>query len=183
MTSGFNGGAWNGTGIDTSDVNSGYGLGYADWADSGNPAKLSPDQIDIQYTLYGDANLDGVVNSADFGILANHYGDSNASWDEGDFNYDGKVDSADFGMLAVNYGSTASAADVDLTVANFATVLVPAPMALNPVLILDQPFPKASLTARPSIKSVALKPVVGAEEFPNLPARTFRQSWARGRWS
>ena len=44
IKSGFNGGAWNGTGIESSAAaaNSGsYGIGYADSADPGNPAGLS----------------------------------------------------------------------------------------------------------------------------------------------
>ncbi len=115
LISGYNGGGWTGLGIDSSTaaVNSHYGLGYADSADPGNPAGLSSNEIEIKYTLYGDANLDGKVDSADFGILADNYGDSDAVWDQGDFNYDGLVDSADFGRLALNYGeSVGSDADV-----------------------------------------------------------------------
>ena len=42
---------------------------------TGNPADLATSrQIEITYTLYGDANLDGVVNGTDFGILAAHFG-------------------------------------------------------------------------------------------------------------
>ncbi len=115
IDSGYNGGNWNGPGIISSSaaVNGAYGVGYADSADLGNPAELSSGQIELKYTLYGDANLDGKVDSADFGILADNYGDSGAVWDQGDFNYDGNVDSADFGLLALNYGqSDGSNADV-----------------------------------------------------------------------
>jgi hypothetical protein len=38
-----------------------YGIGYADFADANNPAGLSSGQIEIKYTLLGDANLDGVA--------------------------------------------------------------------------------------------------------------------------
>ena len=43
LVSGYNSGAWNGLGIDSSTAaaNAGYGLGYADSADSGNPANVS----------------------------------------------------------------------------------------------------------------------------------------------
>jgi hypothetical protein len=148
LADGNNAGAWNGIGIDTSDFNSNYSLGYADSADPFNPAGLSADQIEIKYTLYGDANLDGTVNSTDFGSLSANFGKSAKVWDQGDFNYDGVVNSVDFGLLASNFGKSASAADVDLTVANLATVVVPAPTD-DSVLILDQPAPTASLTARP----------------------------------
>ena len=53
--------------------NSHYGLGYADGAD-GVVSGLASGQIEVEYTLYGDANLDGVVNGTDFGILAANFG-------------------------------------------------------------------------------------------------------------
>ncbi len=66
LASGYASGAWNGAGINSSAAaaNGAYGLGYADGAD-GVVAGLASGQIEIKYTLYGDANLDGVVNSAD----------------------------------------------------------------------------------------------------------------------
>ena len=50
-----------------------YGIGYADSADPGNPAGLASGHIEIMYTLLGDANLDGKVNSVDFAILATQF--------------------------------------------------------------------------------------------------------------
>ena len=47
-----------------------YGIGYADSADPGNPAGLSSGQIEIAYTLLGDANLDYKVNGTDFNLMA-----------------------------------------------------------------------------------------------------------------
>ncbi len=119
LVNGYNGGSWNGASggsIMTSapiTIGAGtYSIGYADGAD-GVVAGLPSGELEVAYTLAGDANLDGKVDSADFGILADNYGASGAVWDEGDFNYDGKVDSADFGILAVNYGQSAgSNADV-----------------------------------------------------------------------
>ncbi len=115
LAAGYNGGAWNGTSatsgviVTSAPITIGagtYSIGYADGAD-GVVAGLPSGEIEVAYTLAGDANLDGKVDSADFGILADNYGASGAVWDEGDFNYDGKVDSADFGILAVNYGQSA----------------------------------------------------------------------------
>ena len=63
-------------GIDSSGRlagNTHYGLGYADGADR-RRLRPPPGQIEVKYTLYGDANLDGVVNGTDFGILAAHFG-------------------------------------------------------------------------------------------------------------
>ena len=111
LKSGYNGGAWNGTGIDSSAVaiNANYAIGYADAADPGNPAGLSSGGIEVKYTLYGDTNLDGTVNSIDFGALAANFGRSGKVWDQGDFNYDGVVNSIDFGFWRATSASQPAA--------------------------------------------------------------------------
>ena len=112
VASGYAGKAWNGTGIMSSvaQTNSGsYGIGYADSADPGNPAGLAAGQIEIMYTLLGDANLDAKVNGTDFDILATNFNKAvTASWDKGDFNYDGNVNGSDFVLLADNFNQFAS---------------------------------------------------------------------------
>ncbi len=117
-----------------------YSIGYADGADN-VVAGLPSGELEVAYTLAGDANLDGKVDSADFGILADNYGASGAVWDEGDFNYDGKVDSADFGILAVNYGQSAgSNADV-VTAADWSAL--DAFASANSITISSVPEPGA----------------------------------------
>ncbi len=105
VVGGYNSGAWNGAGIDSSQAaaNTGYDLGYADSADPGNPASLGLNQIKVTYTLAGDANLDEKVNGADFAILSTNFNQAVAGWDAGDFNYDFKANGADFAMLAGNF--------------------------------------------------------------------------------
>jgi hypothetical protein len=82
--------------IATDDIASGfsYGIGYADGAD-GVIAGLPSGEIEIMFTLLGDANLDGQVNSEDFTPFSTNLG-QNGSWDDGDFNYDGTINSEDF---------------------------------------------------------------------------------------
>jgi len=116
IKSGYNGGGWNGPGIISSAAQTttnglSYGIGYADSADQGNPAGLSSGQIEVKYTLLGDANLDGLVNAADFTILAANFNQPVTSWDQGDFNYDGLVNAADFTDLAANFNQSVSGAD------------------------------------------------------------------------
>ncbi len=118
ISSGYAGGSWSGTGITSTAAaaNSGsYGIGYADSADLGNPAGLGSGQIEIMYTLLGDANLDGKVNGADFAILATNFNKAVtgvSGWDQGDFNYDGKINGADFAALASDFNQGASQSSI-----------------------------------------------------------------------
>ena len=112
IKSGYNGGAWHGAGIFSSAAatnNQSYGLGYADSADPGNPAGLPSGQVEIKYTLLGDANLDGKVNGTDFSLMAANFNKAVTNgWDQGDFNYDGAVNGTDFVLLADNFNQFAS---------------------------------------------------------------------------
>ena len=124
IKSGYAAGAWTGTGITSTAAqsNSGsYGIGYADAADPGNPAGLSSGQIEVMYTLLGDANLDGSVNGSDFAILATNFNKAVSGWDQGDFNYDGAANGADFALLASNFNKGASQAADLAAVESFAS--------------------------------------------------------------
>jgi hypothetical protein len=116
VKSGYNGGNWNGPGIMSTAAQTltnglKYGLGYADGKD-GKVSGLTSGQIEVKYTLLGDANLDGLVNAADFTILAANFNQPVTSWDQGDFNYDGLVNAADFTDLAANFNQPVSGAAV-----------------------------------------------------------------------
>jgi hypothetical protein len=77
----------------------------------------------------GDANLDGTVNLADFGVLRANFGRSQpAYFTTGDFTGDGIVNLADFGLLRANFGG--SVADVAVVDAWLATVPEPATASL-----------------------------------------------------
>lgn len=113
IKSGYNGGAWNGNGITTSLGNAGrYGLGYGEasaipTAAGGTFAGQAVDNTSalVKYTYFGDANLDGSVDAADFVLLSNNFGRSGANWTQADFNYDGTTNAADFVLLSNNFGS------------------------------------------------------------------------------
>jgi hypothetical protein len=53
----------------------------------------------------GDANLDGIVDQADYTVWYNGYGTS-GDWGHGDFNADGLVDQADYTIWYNGYGAT-----------------------------------------------------------------------------
>jgi fibronectin-binding autotransporter adhesin len=125
LASGFAGGAWNGPGIDSSiaalPANSHYGIGYADGAD-GVVAGLTSGQIEVMYTLYGDADLDGSVTGSDFTILASHLGKSVSGWDQGDFFYTGTVTGSDFTALVANLGKSAGGANIELPASDYVAI-------------------------------------------------------------
>jgi autotransporter-associated beta strand protein len=124
LINGYNGGAWNGTvggGIVTSEPTGRFGIGYADGADN-VVAGLSSGQLEIKYTIYGDANLDGVVSGDDFSILVANLGKPVNSWDQGDFNYDGVVSGDDFSLLVGNLGMQANGGSVQVPAADMAAI-------------------------------------------------------------
>ncbi len=118
--------------ITTDDSTSGYsyGIGYADGAD-GVVAGLPSGEIEIMFTLLGDANLDGTVNSEDFSPFSHNLGQSGVMWDDGDFNYDGTVNSEDFSAFSHNLGQSAVLAGVlDADAIDLANVPEPAIAAM-----------------------------------------------------
>jgi hypothetical protein len=126
IKSGFNGGNWNGPGIISSTARTPtngfkYGVGWADGAD-GIVSGISSGQIEIKYTLLGDANLDGTVNGSDFSILAANFGDGYTNWDQGNFLFTSSVNGSDFSALAANFGQGDSGADESISSADVAAL-------------------------------------------------------------
>jgi hypothetical protein len=111
---GYNAGAWNGLGINSSTaaasaVGDGLGIARASELFGGGGGvidgiNLAANDILIRHTLYGDCNLDGTVNLADFNRLASNFGQSGTSWSSGNFNYDNTTNLLDFNQLAANFG-------------------------------------------------------------------------------
>jgi hypothetical protein len=139
LKSGYNNGAWNGPGIDSSFVaaHPGYGIGYADGAD-GVVAGLPAGEIEITPTLLGDATLSGSVTFGDFQILAAHFGQS-GSWDEGNFLYGSTINAGDFAALAENIPSAAltsgQLASMDTFAAGLGDALVPSGVGFQVVSV------------------------------------------------
>jgi autotransporter-associated beta strand protein len=108
--------------IFSSQASGSYGIGWADGNDASESGIVAPDTVLIAYALYGDANLDGVVNGIDFTILVSSLGKSVSSWDKGDFNNDSVVNGIDFTELVANLGKSASGAAVALPAADYAAI-------------------------------------------------------------
>jgi hypothetical protein len=98
LTSGSNGGAWNGAGISTSAPLSINGKATAlGWKDD-----TANQQIIVKYTYEGDADLNGQVDVNDLGALATAW-QTAGTWASGDFDYSGSIDVNDLGKLATNW--------------------------------------------------------------------------------
>jgi hypothetical protein len=117
ITTGRNGGAWNGTeGAINSSLAAtsprsdgvGYGPGSQIAPTSIGPFSIGTNDTLVRHTLDGDADLSGNVNLADFNRLAGNFGQPNRAWVDGDSNYDNDVNLTDFNALAANFGSVAS---------------------------------------------------------------------------
>jgi autotransporter-associated beta strand protein len=148
LVTGRNGGSWDGAGGITSSAiasNPGYSIGYADSADTGNPAGLASGTIEIAFTLIGDADLNHTVNGIDFGILAANFNKSVTAWDQGDFDYNGIVNGIDFTALAANFNKAASnASDIAaldaFAAANGLLADVPEPVSAGLLLLGAAPL-------------------------------------------
>jgi hypothetical protein len=153
-------------------TNPNYGLGYADSGDAGNPANLPSGEIKIMYTLLGDANLDGTVNSEDFTPVSHNQGLAGMMWDDGDFNYDGTVNSEDFTPLSHNLGQTDQIAATTLVQAGAAavpaTITVVSTAIATPVTAAPPATAAAPVTAAPPVKAatVAATPAKSAAVTP-----------------
>jgi uncharacterized repeat protein (TIGR03803 family) len=92
----------------------GYAVGFQDDGSG---------QITLAYALYGDINLDGVVNGTDFGVLAANFGRTvTGGWEDGDLNYGGTVNGSDFALLAENFGKSANGAAISVPASEWAAL-------------------------------------------------------------
>ena len=123
LHSGYNNGAWNGSGVISSAAAADSRFGIAD-IDTGSA-------IQLQYALEGNATLSGQVGFSDLVLLSRNYGQTGADWSKGDFNYDGAVGFDDLVILARNYGGSATSA---AETANAASSLTAAISDNGPVL-------------------------------------------------
>src|SRR5205823_4038336 len=83
--------------------------------------------ITIKYTLYGDSDLSGSVDTVDFNLLATNFGQGGKVWSNGDFNYNGTVDTIDFNLLAANFAKSLPPSELG--------ALVPEPMSGSLLLL------------------------------------------------
>jgi len=104
---------WDGTGIVTSMADAAAGLTGVGIGKAADLLFLSPGAtgvwdghtvdattVIVKYTYAGDANLDGLVDAADYGMIDNYYQFPGTSgYANGDFNFDGVIDAGDYGYI------------------------------------------------------------------------------------
>jgi hypothetical protein len=127
---GYDGGKWDGEGITSStaaaDTSHLTALGVMlNKNVYGNPIyytfggqSADASAILVRYTYYGDANLSGAVDSADYASIDNGFLQNLTGWSNGDFNYDGVVNGSDYTLIdnAFNQqGSAFPSPSVELT--------------------------------------------------------------------
>lgn len=66
---------------------------------------LTGNEVIGVYTLFGDLNLDGVVDASDYSVIDSNFGNA-GDWIMGDANLDGVVDAADYATVDSNFGKT-----------------------------------------------------------------------------
>ena len=104
VVTGYNDGAWDGFGIRSSTATgdplqitavgciSNEEAGYADFLGHPTPTGL---ETFVRGTYYGDTNLDGEIDAADYARIT----PGGTDWYHGDFNYDGLVNAADTALI------------------------------------------------------------------------------------
>jgi autotransporter-associated beta strand protein len=117
LRNGFGGGSWSGTsGIVSTLIGAGRGspilsVGYVDGGTDNNTV-AGEGQILIAYTLAGDANLDGRVNSADLLAVVQNFNKTGTDWSQGNFTYIGdgqSTTSPDLLLVIQNFNQSLAA--------------------------------------------------------------------------
>jgi hypothetical protein len=133
ITSGFNGGAWNGAGINSStaaaDANGVTAIGYADngaygASDFKGVTGLDANDVLVKFTYYGDADLSGDVTLDDFTQFLDGFQNGGTTWLVGDFDYSGTVTLDDFSQFLYgfqNQGGPLSALENAIASANLSS--------------------------------------------------------------
>jgi autotransporter-associated beta strand protein len=113
IQNGRNGGAWNGSGIMTSEAAAangvtGIAIGKASalqptFPSFGDEVVNSGDLL-LMYTYVGDANFDGIVDGDDYSNIDNGFAANRKGYVNGDFDYSGKIDADDYWYIDRNYG-------------------------------------------------------------------------------
>jgi autotransporter-associated beta strand protein len=101
---------WTGTGVNSSVANAdtrgivAVGMRSQSGAfTSFDGQTLTTGDVALKETFFGDADLNGSVNAADYSMIDNGYSNHLSGWVNGDFNYDGVTNAADYSLIDQSY--------------------------------------------------------------------------------
>ncbi|HZZ42831.1 MAG TPA: CotH kinase family protein [Tepidisphaeraceae bacterium] len=158
LASGYAAGAWNGTGILTSASAGNHSIADAVASDIGmttfNSQPINPSAIVLKYTLAGDANMDGRINSDDYALTDRGLAKGLTNWISGDFNYDAVINSTDLAILDGTY--TVPTPPAPLITTAPLEVSTPAD-PVTPVVIATPPVTPVVVTTPPSTTPTSTK--------------------------
>ena len=116
IKTGHNGGAWDGAGINSTSaaddvaqltavgvLRNDNGLGGAIY-NTFFGQSVDANSILATLTYYGDANLNGDIDSSDYSLIDNGFNFGLTGWLNGDFNYDGSVNATDYALIDNAFG-------------------------------------------------------------------------------
>lgn len=108
LQSAYDAGKWNGPGLTSSvaegDPSGRLAIGFATAGELnvsawGGVSGLTGGEVVTRLTVFGDANLDGVINADDFALTDIGMRQQLSGWVYGDFDYSGRVDQTDYWLL------------------------------------------------------------------------------------
>jgi hypothetical protein len=105
--------AWDGLGITTKTADAAGGLTTLAIGEAADVLFLSGNELGhfdgelvdattvlIKYTYAGDANMDGLIDASDYGVIDNYFQfPGTTGVENGDFNFDGVIDAGDYGLI------------------------------------------------------------------------------------
>ena len=175
--SGYAGGTWVGTGLDSSaaagDSRHVTALGVIQNV-SGSAAlyatfdgvAVASSAVLVKYTDYGDANLDGVVNAGDYTRVDAGFIGKLTGWANGDVDYDGVVDGSDYTLVDNAFDQQALPAAVAEPAVAAVVVAQPA-VAAAPVVANPAAVPgarPATVIPPPVVVAAAAAPVADGDD-------------------
>jgi fibronectin-binding autotransporter adhesin len=136
---GFHSGHWNGTGGIVSSAAAGntrFLTALGSRLSDGTPfdsVNTTTNDVLVKYTYYGDADLNGVINGADYALLDTGFGLHQTGWQHGDFNYDGVVNGTDYALIDNTFNQITATSATPLAIVAAASVssAVPEPTTLG----------------------------------------------------
>jgi T5SS/PEP-CTERM-associated repeat protein len=142
VSRGYHNGSWTGTGITSStaagDTTHLTALGIMLNITAGNTPMyttldglaVAANDVLVKYTYFGDADLSGTVNSADYSRIDNGYLNHLTGWQNGDFNYDNVINGSDYTLIDNAFNSQGATISAQVSDQLAAITSVPEPSAI-----------------------------------------------------